>query len=170
MPGRPKELGMGAIEKRQNKPNLLQVLIVTRLLLKTNQGGIGPENKPNLRPAARGNSGEWRESSGQSPVVMNQRTCDQERENASRPQWSEKPKERAGGARKAQNEPNCNRSLITDSQELKVESCVIVDAKQTQFRGLDGETMNAGNAPRLTLHAQSGQRSERSELAVREKR
>ena len=59
------ETKLAAIEKRQNKAKSLGVLIVDRLLLRTNQGGIEPENKPNSRPAARGGRrGAWSETTG----------------------------------------------------------------------------------------------------------
>ena len=48
---------------------IARVLVVDRLLLRTNQGGIDPENKPNSRLAARG---ERRVASGQSQVNSGQ--------------------------------------------------------------------------------------------------
>ena len=61
-------------------------------------------------------------------------------------QWSVKSTERAGGARKAPNEPNCNRPLITYRQEVNVDTFELAIAKRSQFRGLGGETMNDGMA------------------------
>jgi len=63
------ERELAVIEKRQNRANLLVVLVIDILRLMTNQGGYDQENKPNFRTAAWG-SGEprrpqvsWRENS-----------------------------------------------------------------------------------------------------------
>ena len=41
------------LQKRQKEANLLVVLIIGILELRTNERGIGQENEPNFRPAAR---------------------------------------------------------------------------------------------------------------------
>ena len=43
-------------------------------------------------------------------------------------------KERAGGVRKAQNEANWIRSLITCQQAVNADVFGLIDAKRTQFR------------------------------------
>jgi len=44
---------LAPVEKRQNEANLLVVLIIGILELRTNERGIGQENEPNFRSAAR---------------------------------------------------------------------------------------------------------------------
>src|SRR5271157_3860991 len=56
--------------KAPERSQFARVLVVDRLLLRANEGGIERENEPNFRPPGRGagreESGEWRENNSQS--------------------------------------------------------------------------------------------------------
>ena len=58
-------------------------------------------------------------------------------------------RERAGGARKAQNEANWNRLLIACQKGVSVDTFGLIDAERTQFRVVEDRTLKGWSCRKL---------------------